>query len=345
MKKLKQGFTLVELLVVIAIIGILIAMLLPAVQAVREAARRTQCMNNLKQIGLANLSYESAHSQFPPGSISREPNGLFVLDTPPDTPVTEAIGSQISALVFLLAFMEQGNLDGFINADRSLTQDANPGAPLSKRWWELQGNATNPQSWEASQFEVPSFRCPSSGEFDRIAALRLGYQNHIAPSFDEVVKPTNYAANFGFLGSRTTSGSASVPPSAPLGTAEQLRGPLTDRSRETFGTLTDGSSNIVLFGEMREFQFSIDGPRSLPAWIGTSWFYSQFGFNSVVTASSGQTYPEQSFSSNHTGGASFVLCDGSTHFGSDSGLQGRDNPIWLQITGIADGAVTNISDF
>jgi prepilin-type N-terminal cleavage/methylation domain-containing protein len=122
------GFTLVELLVVIAIIGILIGLLLPAVQAAREAARRIQCSNNMKQMGLAFQNYESTHRTFPPGFISRVtgpwPGGG-------NNPIPEA-GPGWSFFALMLPQMEQSNLHNSIDFTLSITAPRNQLARSSK---------------------------------------------------------------------------------------------------------------------------------------------------------------------------------------------------------------------
>src|SRR2546427_4141136 len=104
----RAGFTLIELLVVIAIIAILIALLVPAVQRVREAAARTQCTNNLKQMALAAHNYESEHKTFPPGA----------------GPGPVGITSRASVQVLILPYLEQGSTYALYDP----TQDVNAGA-------------------------------------------------------------------------------------------------------------------------------------------------------------------------------------------------------------------------
>src|SRR5262245_30674172 len=137
----RVGFTLVELLVVIAIIGVLVALLLPAVQAAREAARRMQCGNNLKQIGLALHNFENVHTYLPPWAFD------FSTNPNPQNP----LGSQTQGhapLGMVLPYMEQQNVYNGLRTDRSVNDPVN--------WPPNWGTAT------AASTPVKSYICPST---------------------------------------------------------------------------------------------------------------------------------------------------------------------------------------
>ena len=140
----RRGFTLVELLVVIAIIGILIGMLLPAVQAVREAARRTACSNNLRQLGLALHNYESALGEFPPSRLG------------PDFSISSSITEQFGATssfqswtTVMLPYVEQASLGNMYD--------------FNSPWFD---NA-NSNNLELIQTQLSLFNCPSVGQDER----------------------------------------------------------------------------------------------------------------------------------------------------------------------------------
>ncbi len=147
MKNRSRAFTLVELLVVIAIIGILIGMLLPAVQQVREAARRTQCQNNLKQLSLGALNYESARGEFPPGE-------LRFADVP-----KQKRGSNF--FIQLLPFIEAGSILDAVNYDFR----KNIGSPAN----QLFPNDPNLADVRAQLDQaIPAFRCPSNDNLPEV---------------------------------------------------------------------------------------------------------------------------------------------------------------------------------
>ena len=153
---LRRGFTLIELLVVIAIIAILVALLLPAVQQARESARRTQCRNNLKQIGLALFNYEEQHQTFPPGElVSTFTTGASFQQTDPTEGVTNT-GNALhgtSWYVHILPQMDQQdlyntwnfNFNLMNNADGTNTQTIN-GVPII---------------FQPAQTDIPAFYCPT----------------------------------------------------------------------------------------------------------------------------------------------------------------------------------------
>ena len=223
MKIRKQGFTLVELLVVIAIIGILIGMLLPAVQQVREAARRTQCANNSRQLVLAMLNYESAHQRFPPAINSEFSRGRE--DAPPiiENPSMAGDGVQQGWGFFILPFLEQ-------NALGQQYQTATGNGAID---WYLVVDDTG--QLVASKV-IPAFICPSDsspdGEFN--ASL-----THMSAPDGQIYGKSNFVAAIGAGDHVETRRS----------TGKITWGIMATNSRTTFGNILDGSSNTILIGE------------------------------------------------------------------------------------------------
>ncbi len=156
------AFTLVELLVVIAIVGVLVSLLLPAVNAAREAARRIQCKNNLRQLALAALTFESAQGALPAAGLT-EPNGSHAMNRPNFDPRT---GPQISWLVLILPFMEE-----------QAVQDR----------FDLKLGSVFEQPTEAQSETVATFLCPS----DNARGLQFVHPNH---SQGKYLGKGNYAA-------------------------------------------------------------------------------------------------------------------------------------------------------
>jgi prepilin-type N-terminal cleavage/methylation domain-containing protein len=149
-----RGFTLVELLVVIAIIGVLVALLLPAIQAAREAARRSSCQNNMKQIGLATMNYENAKNELPPAYWEEVV-----------TPSGGGRGTtvQSTSLTYILPFMEQSTLGSQWDWEKTWCDPATP--TTWKAMWQNQTLPTNQKTnLRLAMTRIDTFRCPTVSE-------------------------------------------------------------------------------------------------------------------------------------------------------------------------------------
>jgi prepilin-type N-terminal cleavage/methylation domain-containing protein/prepilin-type processing-associated H-X9-DG protein len=213
MRKSRTGFTLIELLVVIAIIAVLIALLLPAVQSAREAARRAQCTNNLKQIGLAIHNYESTFKLYPSGK------GLTYTGIVPGA----AGYARWSAHSQLLMFIEQGNLYNSINFNLPPETPGMAGAvPFMPPYQD-----PNRENMTASATQVATFLCPS--DQPPIASWPGG---------------NNYMAN-----QQTWACDLSDNFPSTIAPGEVCRGVFYYNSSVRVASVTDGLSNTAYFSE------------------------------------------------------------------------------------------------
>lgn len=312
----RKAFTLVELLVVIAIIGVLIALLLPAVQQAREAARRSQCRNNLKQMGLALHNYHDVYGSLPSAAI-RAPyttsSGWFGKP-----------GWGWGSLI--LPFLEQDSLH----------------AALGVSYNRLENYASIPNFVPLSQTPLSVYRCPSSPMPD----VNGKFKKNSFPDTD-VPASSNYKGVFGsFNEGATTGGPSDCPNSWFRGYCFRAEtGLFGAGSNVKFRDITDGTSNTLAVGEVTYGDLGDGVDRMAAVWIG---MYSGSGYSGndsvvrVLSESLANTTARRingtfrnSFSSHHPGGAQFLFGDGSVHFLPET----IDGPTSANLADRADGNV------
>ena len=279
--KRSTGFTLVELLVVIAIVGMLVGLLLPAVQRVREAARRTSCSNNLRQIALATHNFESTFQRFPYATLDRlDPNDA-------DTWLT--------GFIQIMPFLERDDL-------------ASRWDPHSPRDSDVDHDSDGYTNAILTQREVATFLCPTMSPPAGALVENRAPCSYLFCAGTQDVTLLHYAIYYG------------IDEPGYDGAVIPTRNDLSDRdspnfhARTRFAHLRDGSSNTFLLGET---DFS---PRGIPSTeYGGVWSYGYIGYSWGTTYHQFDRHDNLhpvygAFRSEHSQGGNFAFCDGSVRF-------------------------------
>ncbi|MEN6496847.1 MAG: DUF1559 domain-containing protein [Thermoguttaceae bacterium] len=286
----QKGFTLVELLVVIAIIGILIALLLPAVQAAREAARRSQCTNHMKQLGTALHNYHDTFLKFPPAGW--------------------ATGNKLSWIPLVFPFIEQKPLYDKVNFKANNTTAGDP---------------TYGQNTIAGAQPIATLLCPSCKQVQTQSGHVSEFYTDPTTNVSTANATTHY---YGVLGPQGTipQFGGTVPNPLPTYKTEgpaghgdfSMEGVMGRNRCYNFRDITDGTSNTFLLGEISKNDAAIF--RTLVRGIldSTSGCAKNVVNGINVTNFTGANFNSVSFGSQHPGGCNFALADASVRFVSEN---------------------------
>ncbi len=341
----KSGFTLIELLVVIAIIAILIGLLLPAVQKIREAAARMKCSNNLKQIALATHNYESAYGRLPPAGVS---------NLPEDGGGVNENNAYVGTLWFILPYVEQDNIYRATVLDATLEVNQYP-------WFEYlppgpPGTSAYPSvaNYTMAHNQIKIFECPSAPSepaqwivmgwhiWNDTAGLHGSwwYDNYIGVEQYQPFGKTNYVA---------TAGGGKGLPTGASPFYSKYTGMLYNRSKTTMAqaTAADGLSNTIMFGESAS-QWGDPGTGMQNNLWDISWMGAMEYSPAWGPLPPGPSSPFYHFSSYHTGLVQYAFGDGHVqglHYGQ-AGV--GSSPDWYnmqRLCGLRDGEIyTNSLD-
>jgi prepilin-type N-terminal cleavage/methylation domain-containing protein len=317
----RRGFTLIELLVVIAIIAVLIGLLLPAVQKVREAANRSSCTNNLKQIVLAAHNYESTNGYLPPGTDV----------------------NMVGTLVFLLPYLEQDN----VYKNFSFSAANNP------YWWR---NPLNyPTAPDGTGVRIKTLICPSAPNPESVASVIIA-QTGATPGVDFATGLNTDTAYYAPAPANKNLGRNNYLACGGYGDQavgtfhfySQYRGMFTYKSKNRLNQIQDGTSTTLAFLESSGGPSPTDGSVApeVTGWWGNSWVmgatFSRFGtcpepMNPNCDSNSDPTWAlPGSLHTNHR--INVAYGDGSIR----SIPSDLDFDVYVAISGIADGKVVNV---
>ena len=330
----RGGFTLIELLVVIAIIAILIALLVPAVQKVREAAARSSCQNNLKLIGLAAHNYASANrDQLPPGYLGTYPN---LAEHLAGVPVAPGSGQWVGVLAIMLPYLEQSSVYSMMlnGVPQNYLKTDYKGDP----WYTL-GTTTGP--FPAATAKIKTFLCPSDP-----SELATGVKAyfHLSEDPSEAFQWGTFSnlATVQAIGKSNYAGMAGYGGNAPDTQSKRYIGIFTNRTQVSISAVPDGTANTIMFGESLGTKSISPRPDSL-SWMGVGVLSSNWGLDETggqYFAQAGDTM----FSSLHSGVVQVAFADGSVRpLGKTQASANPGYTLFVYTGGYTDGKNVDFS--